>query len=208
VVIQPVTQPLADQFHVKVRQGVVVTEVRPDTPAAKAGLKPGDIVLKFAGKSVSGPRELQSLVEQAKIGNTEPLLILRDGKQMALNVTSAELPSETSVAGNPAIEMKKGETTRFDKLGIQAETLTSKIAEQLGVSADQGVVITDVRSGSPADLAGLSTGMIITEANRQPVKSVEDFSNALGQKPMEKGVLLLLRTPEGSRYVAIQIEKE
>jgi serine protease Do len=208
VVIQPVTQPLADQFHVKVHQGVVVTEVRPDTPAAKAGLKPGDIVLKFAGKTVSGPRELQSLVEQAKIGNTEPLMILRDGKQMALNVTSAELPSETSIAGNPAIETKKGETTRFDKLGIQAETLTPKIAEQLGVSADHGVVITDVRSGSPADLAGLGTGMIITEANRQPVKSVEDFSNALGQKPLEKGVLLLLRTPEGSRYVAIQIEKE
>jgi serine protease Do len=208
VVIQPVTQSLADQFHVKVHEGVVVTEVRPDTPAAKAGLKSGDIVLKFAGKMVSGPRELQSLVEQAKIGNTEPLLILRDGKQMALNVTSAELPSENSIAGSPALGTKKGETTRFDKLGIQAETLTAKIAEQLGVSADHGVVITDVRSGSPADLAGLSTGMIITEANRQPVKSVEDFSNALGQKPLEKGVLLLLRTAEGSRYVAIQIEKE
>jgi serine protease Do len=69
-------------------------------------------------------------------------------------------------------------------------------------------VITDVRSGSPADLAGLSTGMIIAEANRQPVKTVDDFSKALGQKPLEKGILLLLRTPEGSRYVALQVENE
>jgi serine protease Do len=209
VIIQPVTQPLADQFHVKVHQGVLVTEVRPDSPAAKAGLKPGDIVLKFAGKAVSGPRELQSLVEQTKIGNTEPLMLLRDGKQIALNVTSAELPSETSLAsGSPAMEPNKGETSRFDKLGIQAENLTPKIAEQLGVSADHGVVITDVRSGSPADLAGLSTGMIIVEANRQPIKTIEDFRSALGQKPLEKGVLLLLRTPEGSRYVAIQTENK
>ena len=208
VIIQPVTQPLAEQFHVKVHQGVVVTEVKPDSPAAKAGLKPGDIVLQFAGKDVSGPRELQGLVEQTKIGNTAPLLILRDGKQMTLNVTTAELPSETAMAENPAIETNKGDTAQFDKLGIEAETLTPKIAEQLGVAAEHGVVITDVRSGSPADLAGLGTGMIITEANRQPVKSVDDLHKALGQKPLEKGVLLLLRTPEGSRYVAIQIENQ
>ena len=63
VVIQPVTQPLAEQFKVKVNTGVLVTEVRPDTPAAKAGLKPGDIVLQFAGKPVSSPRELQGVVE-------------------------------------------------------------------------------------------------------------------------------------------------
>jgi serine protease Do len=208
VVIQPVTQPLASQFHVKVHQGVVVTEVRPDSPADKAGLKTGDIVLQFAGKSVSGPRELQSLVEQTKIGNTAPLVILRDGKQMTLNATTAELPSETNVAESPAIEGNKGETTQFDKLGIQAETLTPKIAEQLGVSAEHGAVITDVRSGTPADMAGLSTGMIITEANRRPVNSVDDLRKALGEKPLEKGVLLLLRTPEGSRYVAIEVENQ
>ena len=208
VVIQPVTQPLAEQFHVKVHQGVVVTEIRPDSPADKAGLKTGDIVLQFAGRSVTGPRELQGLVEQTKIGNTAPLVILRDGKQMTLNVTTAELPSENSMAENHAAEGNKGETAQFDKLGIQAETLTPKIADQLGVSVEHGAVITDVRSGSPADLAGLSTGMIITEANRQPVKSIDDLHKALGQKPLEKGALLLLRTPEGSRYVAIDVENQ
>ena len=68
VIIQPVSQSLADQFHVRVHQGVLVTEVKSDSPAAKAGLKPGDIILQFEGKAVSQPRELQSLVERAKIG--------------------------------------------------------------------------------------------------------------------------------------------
>jgi serine protease Do len=171
-------------------------------------LKTGDIVLQFAGKDVSGPRVLQALVEQTKIGNTAPLAILRDGKQMTLNVTTAELPSESSVAESQAAETKKGETAQFDRLGIQVGTLTPEVAKQLGVSAEHGAVITDVRPGSPAEMAGLGTGMIITEANRQAVKSVDDLHTALGQKPLEKGVLLLLRTPEGSRYVAIEVENQ
>ncbi len=72
--------------------------------------------------------------------------------------------------------------------------LTAPVAEQLGIKAEHGVVITDVRAGSPADLAGLSSGMVITEANRQPVKTVDDFRKALGAKPLEKGVLLLVRS--------------
>jgi serine protease Do len=207
VIIQPVSQSLAEQFHVKVHQGVVITDVKADSPAANAGLKTGDIVLQFGGKSISGPRELQSLVEQAKSGSVSPLLILRDGKQMTINVTCAALPSETSSAGTPALESTPKDTTQFSKIGIQVSTLTPNIAEQLGVSADHGIVITEVQTGSPADMAGLTTGMVITEVNRQSVKTVNDFRNALGQKPLEKGLLLLVRTQEGSRFVAIQVEK-
>ena len=79
--IQPVSQPLADQFKVKVHEGVLVTEVRSNTPAAKAGLKPGDLILDFAGKAVSNPRQLQGLVEMSKVGSRESLTVLRDGKK-------------------------------------------------------------------------------------------------------------------------------
>ena len=188
VIIQPVTQALAEQFKVKVHQGVLVTEVRPDTPAAKAGLKPGDIILKFAGQAVSTPRELQGIVEQAKIGSTDPLVLLRDGKEMTLNVTCRELPSDLAMAGATSHE-GGNESSRFDKLGLQVESLTPQIAEQLGVKAEHGVVITEVRSGSPAALAGLTTGMVIVEVNRQPVKTVEDFRRRVDAKPLDKGVL-------------------
>ena len=81
---------------------------------------------------------------------------------------------------------------------------TPQVAEQLGVKAEHGVAITDVHSGSPAGLAGLTSGMVITEANRQPVKSVEDFRKALGNRPLDKGLLLLVRSAEGSRFVVIR----
>jgi serine protease Do len=208
VVIQPVTQPLAEQFKVKVHEGVLVTEVQSNTPAAKAGLKPGDIILDFAGKAVSNPRRLQGLVEVAKVGSSQPLAILRDGKGMTLNVTCREQPTDFGMVRTGSRNPGNTESSSFEKLGIQVENLTPQVAEQLGVKIDHGVAITDVRSGSPADLAGLSNGMVITEANRHPVKTIEDFRKALGNKPMEKGVLLLVRSAEGSRFVVIQVESK
>ena len=83
------------------------------------------------------------------------------------------------------------EPSHFEKLGIQVADLTPSVAEHLGIKTEHGVVITDVRAGSPADQAGLTSGMVITEANRQAVKTVEDFRKALETKPLKKGVLLL-----------------
>ena len=99
VKLQPVTQSLAEQFNVKVNQGVLVAEVFPDTPAAKAGLKPGDVIVGFAGKTVSSPQELQGLVEEVKPGATESLAIVRDGKPMTLPVKCAEMPANYGIAG-------------------------------------------------------------------------------------------------------------
>jgi serine protease Do len=208
VIIQPVTQSLAEQFNVKAKEGVLVTDVQPDSPAAKAGIKQGDIVLGVAGKTVSSPRELQGLVERVAIGSKQTLNILRDGRRISLDVICKEMPSKLELAEQKTMPAEKEESSSFDKLGVKVENLTAKVAEQLGIKADQGVVITDVQSGSPADLAGLSPGMVISETNRRAVASVDDFRKALGEKPLEKGVLLLLHTPEGSRFVVIEVERE
>jgi len=208
VIIQPVTHQLADQFKVKVREGVLVTEVQPKTPAAKAGLKPGDVILQFEGKSISRPRELQSLVERSKIGSTQTMIVLRDGNRMTLKVSPAELPANFAVAGSGSRGMEKQNTSWLEKLGIQVENLTPEVAAQLDVKVDHGVVITDVRSGSPADMAGLTSGMVITEANRHPINSVEDLRSTLSQHPLTKGVLLLVRTGEGARFVVIRVEND
>ena len=206
VMIQPVTEPLAKQFRVKVNTGVLIAEVRPDSPAAKAGLRSGDIVLQFAGQSVSNPRELQGCVEKSKIGSTASLTILRDGKKMTLNVTCHEMPGENAQAGNNSESPGNKESSRFEQLGIQVENLTPEVAEHLGVKAEHGVAITEVRSGSPAELAGLGTGMVITEADRHPVKTTDDLRKALEGQPLEKGVLLLVRSAQGSRFVVIRVE--
>ena len=208
VIIQPVTPELAQQFKVNVREGVVVASVQDDTPAAKAGVKPGDVILSFDGKKVSSPQELQALVERAKTGSTQTLTVNRDGKQTDLQVTVAELPKEAGLAQRGHLRRQgrggMAESSSFDSLGVQAETLTAEVAERLGIRARSGVVITGVRTGSSADEAGLDTGMVITEANRQPVKTVDDLRKVLANRSGDKGVLLLVTSGQGSRFIVIQ----
>jgi len=204
VMIQPVTQEVAEQFKLKVHSGVFVREVRDNTPAAKAGVQPGDVILKFAGQSVNTPRELQNFVETSAIGSSHPLLLLRDGKELTINVVSNELPGDLTAAEKPAAHSEGGQTN-FEKLGIQAEPLTGSLAKQLGVKADSGVAITEVRDGSPAATAGLDKGMVITHVNRKPVMTLAELRKELDSHPLSEGLVLTVRTDQGSRMVMIRV---
>jgi len=194
VLIQPVTQQLADQFGVKVNEGVVVTEVLPDSPAAQAGLKQGDVILSFNGKPVTSPNQLQGYVEQAKIGGQQSLVIKREGQEKSLAVVTREQPAKGDLARKGSLRSgTSGSSSSVAKLGLEVETLKPEVAEQLELKAEQGVVITRVKPGSLADQAGIAQGMVITEVNRKPVKSAEEFQKILDEKALAKGVLLLLR---------------
>ncbi len=209
--IQPVNQEFAETFGAKVREGVGVRSVfeNPPTPAAKAGIKPGDVIVSFNGRRVASPQELTSLVEQSKIGSKVPVQILRDGKTLELQVPIEEQPSNYGMAS-----MERGsrrgrspESSSFDKLGLEVSPLTPEVAEQLGIKAGgQGVVITSVEPNGLADQAGLTTGMVITQANRKPVKSVDEFRKALEAPNADKSVLLLVRTAEGSQFYVLRAE--
>jgi serine protease Do len=206
--IEPVTQDLAKEFGVKVREGVVVREVFDDTPAAKAGLKPGDVIVRFAGKPVSSPQELTTLVEQTKIGQKEKTEVVRDGKRIDLELTVLEQPKDFGLAARGG-RSRGGPTegSRLDQLGIEAAPLTKDVADQLGIKSGEGVVVTQVEPGSPAAKGGLTIGTVILQANRKPIRSVEDLKKAIEAQPLDKGVLLLIRTREGSRFVVIRVEK-
>ena len=93
-------------------------------------------------------------------------------------------------------------------MGIHVENLTPETAEHLGIHAKHGVVITDVQSGSPADMAGLAPGLVITQADRQTIKTTEDLQKVLEKRPLDKGILLLVRSVEGSRFVVISVETD
>ncbi|HUT89415.1 MAG TPA: Do family serine endopeptidase [Thermoguttaceae bacterium] len=204
VIIQPVTQPLAEQFGVKVHEGVLVTQVQPETPAAKSGMQEGDVIVEFAGKAVSNPQELQGVVERAPIGQKQPVVVIRDGKRTSLRVTVLEQPEDYGLARSESRRSIKPESSSFDSLGLQVESLTADVAAQLGLKADKGVVITDVRSASAADRAGLEAGMVITQANHKDINSVDDFRKAVDGQPLEKGALLLVRTDQGARFVVLK----
>ena len=204
VIIQPVTQPLAEQFGVKVHEGVLVTQVQDDTPAAKAGMKPGDVVVEFAGKPVASPQELHGVVERADIGKKHTAVVIRDGKRTKLDIKVLEQPKDYGLARADVQGPVSPEPSSHDTLGLQVEPLTADVAGQLGVEADTGVVITAVESGSVADRAGLEPGMVINQANHKDVKSVDDYRKALDGRALDKGVLLLVRTDQGARFVVLQ----
>ena len=90
------------------------------------------------------------------------------------------------------------------KLGVEVANLTAEVAEKLGVKAGEGVVITEVRNGSPAQQAGLATGMVIVQVGQKPVKSVEEFRAAMEKQSLAKGVMLLVRSGQGTRFVVIR----
>ena len=194
--------------QVKVHQGVLVTDVRSDTPAAKAGLKagrhhpplrrPGG--LRSAGTAGTGG---EGQDRQSRNRST----ILRDGKQMTLNVTCREMPANVAAVENSA-GPESTEHSRFDKLGIQVENLTPQIAEQLGIKADHGVAITDVqkrqpgRYGRPVHRHGDYRGQPSPGQNR----------GRLAQGPgrqdrWTRACCCLVRSAEGSRFVVIGTEK-
>lgn len=201
VVIQPVTHELAEQFGVEARKGVLVTSVLPDSPAAKAGLQPGDVVLGFADEEVSSPQQLQGVVERSTPGSAQTLGVVRDGKRITLTVTCREQTDEYATA---AAESAPGPTSRFNALGLEVGPLAGDVAEQTGMADAEGVAITSVRDGSPAKGAGLAPGMVITQVNRRAVGSVSEFRAAVESQPLENGTLLLVRTAAGSRFVVLK----
>lgn len=197
VVIQPVTHELAEQFGVKVREGVLVSQVQDDSPAAAAGMKSGDVIVEFGGKPVTSPRELQLLVERSELGTATPLVVMRDGKRTTLNVVCREQTRDDELAAT-------GAKPHRDKMGLELSDLTPEVAERLGVTGTEGVVVTSVEPGSSAAEAGLSSGEVIVQVNRQGVKSVSEFREAVKDSDPKKGTLLLVRNERGSRFVVIQ----
>ena len=199
VMIQPLTHELAQQFGVKTHEGVLVAGISPDGPAAKVGFKAGDVIVEFAGKGVASPQDLQGLVEQSPIGREQTVVVVREGKRVEFKV------SPTEMAGDPvASRDNAARSTTLEQLGMEAQNLTPDLAAKLQIKAEQGVVVTDVQAGSAAERAGLASGVVIVEANRHAVRNVEDLSKALDGKSLAKGVLLLVRTAEGSRFLVIR----
>ena len=133
--------------------------------------------------------------------------MLRDGKQMTFDVRPAVQPANYGVAENESAgpgDSSNPQTSSFDKLGLAVETLTPEVAQQLGIRTPRGVVISHVESGSPAEMAGLGEGMVISQVNRKPVATVAEFRKALGNHPLKDGVLMLIHSKEGSRFVVLR----
>lgn len=204
VVIQPVTQELADQFQVRPREGVVVSEVLPDTPAAKAGVQSGDVILEIAGVRVASSQELIALVEQAELGKPHALTIKRNGKTQELAFTPEPQPEDYGLAQRETPQDRTAEGSHFEELGLELGSLEPEVAQQLGLKDVDGVVVTRVQRDSIADRAGLESGMVVTQINRQAVTDLASAEKILKDASLQEGILLLIRTAQGSRFVVLR----
>ena len=209
VSVQAVDAALSKQFKTPIGQGTIIGRIVSDSPADKAKLQQGDVILNFAGQNVTSPRNLQGIVEKLTTGKAYDMTILRDGEKTKVSVTVNEMPADYSLAGRgkPKIERpspKDDESDSSKDLGIDVRELTPELSKQLGVEDAEGVVISSVQTNSPADLAGLSAGNIIEKVGSQTVKSLDEFRKAMKDSSSADGVLLLIRTRTGSQFVVIQ----
>lgn len=197
IVIQDIDENLAESFGLKNKSGILVSDLQAGSPAEKAGIKAGDVVLKVAGQDISNVSELRNKIALITPSSNVDLTIFREGKAQEISVTIGEQPS-----GFSRYEQEKAKDI-YDNFGLSFQNLTPEIAKQLGYQQGQGVVIKDVEQSSPANKIGLKPGMLIEEVNRHSISSIKDIKDAIEQSSNPKKVLLRVRFGENSQYIAL-----
>ncbi|HUO25590.1 MAG TPA: DegQ family serine endoprotease [Candidatus Aquilonibacter sp.] len=194
--ITDVTPENARFFDVSKATGAVVTQVVPDSPGAKAGLKIGDVITELDGQPVSNAGELQVTVGQKQPGTRITLGILRNGQSVSIPVTLTEVGSGTGESSG-ASSTGQGKA----RWGIGLEDLTPSLRQQIQAPADlQGAVVENVQPGSPADNAGLQQGDVILEVDRHKVNNTDDARQVLENIPNGQDALLLVWSNGGNTF--------
>ncbi len=195
VALQKIDSKLAQHFNLDKSEGALVTEVVKDSPADKAGLQSGDVVLKVNGKLVENVGALRSTIALMKPDETISLSIVRDKKPMDITVVIGTHP-ESEVAMNDI----------QSRIGFLLQDITPELAQQLNIDRDHGVIIKHVESDSPAEEAGLRRGQIILSVNQKPVNSTEEFFRIMKDVQNQKHILLQVKAGQVVRYVTLDLE--
>jgi len=197
VMAQEVTPAIARAFKESEVRGALVGDVTPNSPAEKAGLQKGDIILDVNGKPVNGSAELRMHISLMAPGTKVQVTVFRDGAQRTLPVTLAEMPTETAKADQP-----EGGNSEDSLQGIQVENVNARTARQLGLSATAtGVVVTNVDPNSKAAESGLKRGDVIQEVNHRAVRNTQDFESAM--RSAKDATLLLVNRQGSTMYLAV-----
>ena len=197
VSIQELTPDLAKEFGVTDAQGALVADVLEDSPAAKAKLQRGDVIVTFNGVPVKDPSHLRSMVAETQPDTTSTLTVLRDKDKKEFKVAITELPKDLAKASQGGPESSKGEHA-LAGITVEENKDRSGKGRQRG-----GVVVTDLEPDSAAERAGVRPGDVIMEINRKSVRTVADFDKLTGQLNAKAPVLLLLNRGSATIFLSI-----
>jgi serine protease Do len=196
VSVQPVTPELAQSFGLAETKGVLVSEVMKDSPAEKAGLKSGDIIVEFDGKPIHEINELPRIAANMAVGKKALVKILRNGK---IEEKTVIIGMGKEAGGRPGAIIQ-------DKLGMIVTDLNSELAAKLGLKETTGVLVAEIKPGGAAETAGMAVGDIIMQVDGTPVATAADFASAVASRAKETVVRFLLRRGDASIYVAMKLE--
>jgi serine protease Do len=210
IIPQDIDADLAKQFDLPDQNGALVGDVLPDAPAAKAGLKSGDVIVAINDKLIEDAHSLQLTVSQISPGTSVAVKIIRDGLNKTVNVTLAELPGGDSSAGDK--DNSDSDTGMADALdGVTVADLEPQVRDELRVPASvNGALVTDVSSDSNSADAGLQPNDLIVEINRQPVASADDAVRLCKAARGEQILVKIWRRNgsfAGTRYLSVDNTK-
>jgi len=193
--IQKITPELAKSFGLSQSEGALVGDVIPDGPAAKGGIKRGDVIVRFNDQKVKDMEDLPKIVAATRPNSVVDVEVIRDGSSQTLRVHIELLKDsrETVVA-------------KADPMGMQVQDITEELAQGLKLEGVEGVLVSDVTAGNAASEAGIRRGDVISEMNRGPVRNMQDYNGLLASIDKGSSVLFLIKRGGSTIYIAVKVE--
>lgn len=201
VVIQDVDENLAQSFGLKKAEGILVSEVQAGSPAEKAGVKQGDVILRLNGAELANTAELRNKVALLLPGSNAEVDIIRDGQNQTVSIKIGERPTKPG-----EVAVTEDGKSSLDQFGLAFQNLTPELSERFGYQDKQGVLVSHVEPGSPAASAGMRPGQLVEELNKKPVSSLEELEREISGSQDPKRLLLRVNTGNYSQYVVLVAE--
>lgn len=195
VSVQDITEDIAKQLGIKTQKGALIADVFKGDPADKAGIKTGDVIIEIDGQEINNTHELLKIVAGVAVGKEIKVKIMRNGKTKILPVQITERPEKGTLAG-----AKKSR----EYFGMTVQEITPEIAEHLGLKEIYGVIVTEVKGGSPADEAQIKGEDIILQVNRTRIASLDDYLEIMSRVESEESILLLVNRGDMKFFTVIR----
>lgn len=195
IVVQELSADLADSFDLPQNEGILISQVMENSPAAKAELRQGDIIIGYQEKPVTNVGTFRNLVALSPPNSQQKLTVMRDGKRLNFKVTIGKLDKDSQLA-----QMAE---QPIAELGLTVQTITSNLAQQYNVKQGKGVLVTSITPGSVAAMAGIDVGTVILQVDREAINGAEEFTRAVNKSSKDKSVLFLLIKNNVQRYLVL-----